>query len=129
MEDSNLLNTWYEFCFLNCYTVFLNKEASCQNDADGKELKKMKFNEHLKSLIEKSGFTNAELARRIGVHKSYITQLINRHCNPPSKQRCSQIADVLGCKEQERTELLFSAIEGRMRDDVLDRPHAAHLSA
>ena len=80
----------------------------------------MKFNEYLKSLIKKSGFSNADLARRIGVHKSYITQLINSHCSPPSKERCNQIADVLGCKEQERTELLFSAIEGRMPDDVLD---------
>ena len=80
----------------------------------------MKFNEYLKSLIKKSGFSNADLARRIGVHKSYITQLINSHCSPPSKERCNQIADVLGCKEQERTELLFSAIEGRMSDEALD---------
>jgi transcriptional regulator with XRE-family HTH domain len=80
----------------------------------------MKFNEYLKSLIEKSGLTNAELAKCIGVHKSYITQLTNNHCNPPSKQRCNQIAEVLGCQEQERTELLFSAIEGRLPDDVLE---------
>ncbi len=80
----------------------------------------MKFNEYLKSLIKRSGFSNADLARRIGVHKSYITQLINSHCSPPSKERCNQIADVLGCKEQERTELLFSAIEGRMSEDALE---------
>lgn len=81
---------------------------------------KMKFHEYLKSLIKKSDIINAELARRMEVHKSYITQLTNRHCNAPSRYRCYQIADALGCNEQERIELLLYAVEDRMSDDELE---------
>jgi SOS-response transcriptional repressor LexA len=71
--------------------------------------------EFLKNLLGRSGKNRAELAKKIGVTPSYISQIFGRYPNtsPPSTERLKQIADALGASETETWELVRLAVMER----------------
>ena len=75
------------------------------------------FRDYLDGLIRTRGYQYAELAREIGVTKSYIGQLVHGHSKPPPRERCDQIADALGLDGAERQRLMDLAVRERARGD------------
>ena len=99
------------------------------------------FRDVLDMLCRSRGVSYVELARRIGVTKSYIGQVVHGHIKPPRAERCRQLADALELSGPERRHLLDLAVRERARseargkieelDDALDalRSAAAELLA
>ena len=57
-------------------------------------MKKVAFGQNLKYFREQSGFTQSDLAKKVGLSQIFISQLEHehKHCNLPTAAR---IADVL----------------------------------
>ena len=64
------------------------------------------FRDYLDVLCRARNVQYSELARRIGVTKSYIGQLVHGHSKPAPRRRVEQIADALGLGPAERTRLI-----------------------
>ena len=75
------------------------------------------FRDYLDRLCRARGVLYAELAREIGVTKSYIGQLVHGHSKPPPRERCEQIADVLELSPAERRRLTDLAVRERARNE------------
>ena len=81
----------------------------------------MKFRDVLDRLCRQHGVQYAELARRVGVTKSYIGQLVHGHSKPPPAQRCAQLAEALELGREERERLLDLAVRERARSEALGK--------
>ena len=73
------------------------------------------FRDYLDVLCRSHGVLYAELAREVGVTKSYIGQLVHGHSKPPPRERCEQIADALELTPAERRRLVDLAVRERAR--------------
>jgi len=73
------------------------------------------FRDLLDSLCRSRGVSYAELARRVGVTRSYIGQLIHGHVKPPPPERCQQFADALELSPAERQQIIDLAVRERAR--------------
>lgn len=58
----------------------------------------MTYGEVLDYLIEQSGMTRSEVARKAGMGRSQITDLISGRTKEPSLSRAKAIADAFGFK-------------------------------
>jgi transcriptional regulator with XRE-family HTH domain len=76
------------------------------------------FRDMLDDLCRDRGIQYAELARAVGVTKSYIGQLVHGHSKPPPRERCLQIAEVLELSPAERERLVTLAICERASDEA-----------
>jgi len=76
------------------------------------------FREYLDHLCRTRNVLYAELARRIGVTKSYIGQLIHGHSKPPPARRVEQIAEALELSPAERQRLADLAVRERARGEA-----------
>ena len=79
------------------------------------------FSDFLDALCRTRGVQYAELARRIGVTKSYIGQLVHGHSKPPPVARCGQLADALELSPADRDRLVNLAIRERARVEARDK--------
>jgi phage repressor protein C with HTH and peptisase S24 domain len=79
------------------------------------------FRDFLDLCCRRHGVSYAELARRIGVTKSYIGQLVHGHSKPPPAARCRQIAEVLELADAEREQLLDLAVRERARTEAREK--------
>ncbi|MFP4058589.1 MAG: LexA family transcriptional regulator [Candidatus Brocadiia bacterium] len=77
-----------------------------------------RFRDYLDSLCRSRGVQYAELARRVGVTKSYVGQLVHGHSKPPPRERCRQIADALDLAPDERRRLVDLAVRERAHDEA-----------
>lgn len=66
----------------------------------------MTYGEALEYLIEKSGISRAEVARRAKMGRSQITDLIAGRTKEPSLSRAKAIADALGVKIEDFIDLM-----------------------
>jgi len=80
-----------------------------------------RFRDQLDLLCRTRGVQYADLARRIGVTKSYIGQLVHGHSKPPPRSRCRQIAEALGLTAEEREHLVDLAVRERARPEARDK--------
>ena len=76
------------------------------------------FRDYLDVLCRARNVQYSELARRIGVTKSYIGQLVHGHSKPAPKRRVEQIADALGLSPAERQRLVDLAVRERARSEA-----------
>jgi transcriptional regulator with XRE-family HTH domain len=76
------------------------------------------FRDRLDLLCRSRGVQYAELARRVGVTKSYIGQLVHGHSKPPPAERCRQLAEALELSPDERQQLLDLAVRERARAEA-----------
>lgn len=76
------------------------------------------FRDYLDVLCRARGVQYSELARRIGVTKSYIGQLVHGHSKPAPKRRVEQMADALGVSPAERRRLVDLAVRERARSEA-----------
>jgi phage repressor protein C with HTH and peptisase S24 domain len=76
------------------------------------------FRDYLDLLCRTRGVLYAELARRIGVTKGYIGQLVHGHSKPPPRTRVLQLAEALGLAPAERERLLDLALRERARPEI-----------
>ena len=60
----------------------------------------MKYGEVLDRFIRESGLSRAEVARRAGIGRSQITDLIRGRTSEPSISKAKAIADALGVSLQ-----------------------------
>lgn len=60
----------------------------------------MKYGEVLDRFIRESGLSRAEVARRAGIGRSQITDLISGRTSEPSISKAKAIADALGVSLQ-----------------------------
>ena len=75
------------------------------------------FRDYLDTLIRARRMQYAEVARAVGVTKSYIGQLVHGHSKPPPRKRCEQIAEVLDLPPDERQRLVDLSVRERARVD------------
>jgi len=76
------------------------------------------FRDYLDVLCRAHNVQYSELARRIGVTKSYIGQLIHGHSKPAPQRRVEQIAEALGLAPAERQRLVDLAVRERARSEA-----------
>lgn len=76
------------------------------------------FREYLDELCRTHNVAYSDLARRIGVTKSYVGQLIHGHSKPAPRRRVEQIADALGLEPRERQRLVDLAVRERARSEA-----------
>lgn len=76
------------------------------------------FRDYLDVLCRARHVQYSELARRIGVTKSYIGQLVHGHSKPAPQRRVEQIADALGLSPAERQRLVDLAVRERARSEA-----------
>lgn len=76
------------------------------------------FRDCLDALCRTRGVAYSELARRIGVTKSYIGQLVHGHSKPAPRRRVEQIAEALGLEPAERDRLVDLAVRERARSET-----------
>jgi len=76
------------------------------------------FRDYLDILCRSRGVQYAELARRVGVTKSYIGQLVHGHSKPPPPDRCEQLAEALELPPADRRRLVELAIRERARNET-----------
>ena len=81
----------------------------------------MKFRDALDRLCRERGVQYSELARRVGVTKSYIGQLVHGHSKPPPAERCAQLAEALELGREDRERLLDLAVRERARSEALGK--------
>jgi len=79
------------------------------------------FRDYLDVLCRARGVLYAELARRVGVTKGYIGQLIHGHSKPPPRRRVEQLADALELNPNERQRLVDIAVRERARPETLEK--------
>jgi len=79
------------------------------------------FRDYLDVLCRARGVLYAELARRVGVTKGYIGQLIHGHSKPPPRARVEQLADALELTPEERHRLVDIAVRERARPETLEK--------
>jgi len=76
------------------------------------------FRDYLDVLCRTRNVQYSELARRIGVTKSYIGQLVHGHSKPAPRRRVEQIADALSLAPPERQRLVDLAVRERARSET-----------
>ena len=76
------------------------------------------FRDYLDILCRSRGVQYAELARRVGVTKSYIGQLVHGHSKPPPPERCEKLAEALELSPADRRRLVDLAIRERARNET-----------
>ncbi|HUT37385.1 MAG TPA: LexA family transcriptional regulator [Planctomycetota bacterium] len=76
------------------------------------------FRDYLDVLCRARNVQYSELARRIGVTKSYIGQLVHGHSKPAPQRRVEQIAEALGVNPAERQHLIDLAVRERARSEA-----------
>jgi len=76
------------------------------------------FRELLDWFCRSRGVFYAELARRVGVTKSYVGQLVHGQSKPPPLARCRQLAEALELGERETQQLLELALRERARPEA-----------
>ncbi len=76
------------------------------------------FRDYLDVLCRARNVQYSELARRIGVTKSYIGQLVHGHSKPAPQRRVEQIADALALGPAERSRLVDLAVRERARSEA-----------
>ena len=67
------------------------------------------FAEQLGHYLERAGFTQQELADKIGMHRNTIVKWMNRTSPPTLRRQVLQLADELFLSKQERKALLQAA--------------------
>lgn len=67
----------------------------------------MTYGEVLDHFIKKVGISKAELARRVGVSRSQITELVNGKTKEPTLTRAKLIADALGVPLNDMLDMMF----------------------
>jgi len=76
------------------------------------------FRELLDWFCRSRGVLYAELARRVGVTKSYIGQLVHGQTKPPPVPRCRQLAEALELGEEDARRLVELAVRERARPEA-----------
>jgi len=76
------------------------------------------FRELLDLFCRSRGVLYAELARRVGVTKSYIGQLVHGQTKPPPVPRCRQLAEALELGEEDARRLVELAVRERARPEA-----------
>ena len=76
------------------------------------------FRDYLDSLCRAHGIQYAELARRVGVTKSYIGQLVHGHSKPPPPERCRHLTNALDATPGERRRLNDLAVRERAKGEA-----------
>lgn len=71
----------------------------------------MTFGEMLLQLMKERGISQAELARRSGVSKQSITELIKGRSKEPSFSKAKAIADALDVTLEEMAQMVFEEDE------------------
>lgn len=71
----------------------------------------MTFGEMLLKLLEEKNVSQAELARRSGISKQSITELVKGRSKEPSFSKAKAIADALGITLEEMAEMVFEENE------------------
>ena len=71
----------------------------------------MRYGEVLNYYIELTGIKKAELARRLGVSRSQISELISGETKEPGLTRAKNIADALGVPLEDMLNMMFSDME------------------
>lgn len=67
----------------------------------------MTFGEMLLKLMNEKGISQAELARRSGVSKQSITELVKGRSKEPTFSKAKAIADALGVSLEEMARMVF----------------------
>ena len=67
----------------------------------------MTFGEMLLKLMNEKGISQAELARRSGVSKQSITELVKGRSKEPTFSKAKAIADALGVTLEDMAEMVF----------------------
>lgn len=67
----------------------------------------MRYGKVLDYYINEVGISRAELARRIGVSRGQITELINGETKEPGLTRAKNIADALGVPLNDMLDMMF----------------------
>lgn len=67
----------------------------------------MKYGEVLDHYIKATGISRAELARRVGMGRSQITELIKGDTKEPGLTRAKLIADALGVPLNDMLDMMF----------------------
>lgn len=67
----------------------------------------MTYGAVLDYFIRKTGISRAELARRVGIGRSQVTELINGKTREPTLTRAKQMADALGVTLEEMLNMMF----------------------
>lgn len=78
----------------------------------------MTFGVFLKKVIESTHFSEADLAKKLGVSKSYLSSVESGREKPPAIKRCHEIADILELSKKDRDELIRRALLERASDEV-----------
>ena len=76
------------------------------------------FRELLDMFCRSRGVLYAELARRVGVTKSYIGQLVHGQTKPPPVPRCRQLAEALELGADDARRLVELAVRERARPEA-----------
>lgn len=71
----------------------------------------MRYGKVLDYYIKEAGISRAELARRIGVSRGQITELINGETKEPGLTRAKNIADALGVSLNDMLDMMFKDME------------------
>lgn len=67
----------------------------------------MKYGEVLDHYIKATGISRVELARRVGMGRSQITELIKGDTKEPGLTRAKLIADALGVSLNDMLDMMF----------------------
>lgn len=67
----------------------------------------MTYGEVLSHFITETGVSKAELARRVGISRSQITELTNGSTKEPGLTRAKLIADALGVPLDDMLDMMF----------------------
>jgi transcriptional regulator with XRE-family HTH domain len=66
----------------------------------------MEYRKALATILREQGVSQADLARRIGKSRSYVSQLMSGRVNEPSLSIAFKIADALGVTVQDFIDLM-----------------------
>jgi len=77
-----------------------------------------RFRDLLDWFCRSRGVLYAELARRVGVTKSYVGQLVHGQTKPPPLARCRQLAEALELGERDTLRLIELAVRERARPEA-----------
>jgi transcriptional regulator with XRE-family HTH domain len=79
----------------------------------------MQFAQILTYYRERAVLEKSELASKLGVKNEYIYGLEKGRFNPPTPDRCEQLAVILGLNDSEKKKFFELAYEGRLKDKDL----------
>lgn len=80
----------------------------------------MDFAELLIRFRKRAGLNKTDLSKRLSVSLSYIQHIEGGRANPPSIEKCHEIAKILSLTDSEKKTLIDAAIMKRAKPELLD---------